>query len=373
MVDAKSTRLCVDNPEFLHNSVTNYTTMSYSQIPGILHKFSTIVAIASTLSFAACSAPKSGRADSAATQAGLRVALLTPGPVSDQAWNGGAFAGLMRIKDSLGARISHIQTKTPAEFDENFRLYGEQGYSLVFGHGFEYQDAAQRIAPQFPKTIYVTTSGTRTGANIAGLEFAFEDAAYLAGIVAGATTKSGTIGVIGGNEIPPVKRSFYAFEQGAKSINPRVKVITSYIGNWDDASAGKEQAIAQIGRGVDVIFQNADAAGLGVFQAVRQAKGVRIFGANSDQNALAPEVALGSVVIDLPHAFLLVAREVEAGNFRPRVISLGMKTDVVRLALNPVLRGTIPAAALAAVDSVSKLLVAGSFSAPVPPTTAAVP
>jgi basic membrane protein A and related proteins len=347
--------------------------MSYSVNTGIRRKFSTILALAITYFFVACGAPKAGSTDSAAAQSGLRVALLTPGPVSDQAWNGGAFAGLTRIKDSLGARISHIQTKTPAEFDENFRLYGEQGYSLVFGHGFEYQDAAERIAPQFPKTIYITTSGNRTGTNLAGLEFAFEDGAYLAGIVAGAATKSGTIGMIGGQEIPPVKRSFYAFEQGAKSINPRVKVITSYVGNWDDASAGKEQALAQIGRGVDVIFQNADAAGLGVFQAVRQAKGVRIFGANSDQNALAPEVALGSVVIDLPHAFLLVAREVEAGNFKPRVISLGMKTDVVRLAINPTLRSTIPAAALSAVDSVSKLLVAGLFSAPVPPTAAAAP
>ncbi|MDZ7631829.1 MAG: BMP family protein [Gemmatimonadaceae bacterium] len=292
---------------------------------------------------------------------------MTPGPISDQAWNGGAYAGLQRIKDSTGARISHIQTKTPAEYDENFRLYGEQGYSLVFGHGFEYQDAAQRVGPDFPKTIYVTTSGTRTGPNIAGLEFAFEDGAYLAGIVAGASTRTGTIGAIGGQEIPPVRRSFYAFEAGARSINPSVKVITSYLGNWDDASAGKEQALAQIGRGADVIFQNADAAGLGIFQAARESKTVRVFGANSDQNGLAPEVVIGSVVIDLPHALLLVAREVQAGTFKPRVISLGMKTDVVRLVLNPALRSTIPAAALTAVDSVTRLLVAGTFTAPLPP------
>ena len=97
---------------------------------------------------------------------------------------------------------------------------------------------------------------------------------------------------------------------------------------------------------------------------------MRVFGANSDQNALAPEVVLGSVVIDLPHAFLLVARELQAGTFKPRVISLGMKTDVVRLVINPALRATIPATALATVDSVTKLLVAGTFAAPVPPVTA---
>ena len=329
---------------------------------------STFIVLGAALALASCGPSTPKAADSGAIASGaMKVAVLTPGPISDQGWNGGAYAGLLRIKDSTGAAISHIQTKTPAEFDENFRLYGEQGYALVFGHGFEYQDAAQRVGPDFPKTIYVTTSGNRTGANIAGLEFAFEDGAYLAGIVAGSSTTSNIIGAIGGQDIPPVRRSFFAFEAGAKSVNPKVKVIISYIGNWDDASAGKEQALAQIARGADVIFQNADAAGLGIFQAAREAKRVRVFGANSDQNALAPEVVLGSVVIDLPHAFLLVAREVQAGTFKPRVISLGMKTDVVRLVLNPSLRSTIPAAALAAVDSVTRLLIAGTFAAPVPP------
>lgn len=345
--------------------------MVYKIVSRLPRQLSTSVALLMLIVVTACGS-RNERADAAASgDTGMRVALLTPGPISDQAWNGGAYAGLQRIKDSLGARVSHIQTKTPAEFDENFRLYGEQGYALVFGHGFEYQDAARRVAPEHPKTVYITTAGNSTGANVASLEFAFEDGAYLAGIIAGATTRSNTIGAIGGTEIPPVKRSFFAFEAGARSVNPNIKVITSYIGNWDDASAGKEQALAQIGRGADIIFQNADAAGLGIFQAARASKGVRVFGSNSDQNAVAPEVALGSVVIDLPHAFLLVAREVQSGAFKARVISLGMRTDVVKLVLNPALKATIPVTALAAVDSVTALLVAGKFSAPLPPVATA--
>jgi basic membrane protein A and related proteins len=129
--------------------------------------------------------------------------------------------------------------------------------------------------------------------------------------------------------------------------------------------------LAQIARGVDVIFQNADAAGLGVFQAVRESRGVRVFGSNSDQNAVAPDVTLGSVMIDLPLAMLLVAKDVQAGTFQPRVISLGTETSVVKLVLNPQLRSTIPASALRAVDSVTALLVSGQFSAPQPPGAAA--
>src|SRR5215213_9149557 len=162
------------------------------------------------------------------------------------------------------------------------------------------------------------------------MEFAFEEASYLAGIVAGRATRSNVLGVIGGTELPPVRNSFYAFEQGAKSVNPAVRVLTSYIGNWDDVGAGKEQALAQIGRGADIIFQNADAAGLGVFQAAREARGVRMIGSNSDQNSVAPNVTIGSVVIDLPHAFLSVAREIREKRFTGRVIQLGLADEVVK-------------------------------------------
>lgn len=293
----------------------------------------------------------------------FRVALLTPGPISDQSWNGGAYQGLLRIRDSLGAKVSHIQTKTPAEFEEQFRQYGTQGYDLIIGHGFEFQDAAKRVGPDFPKSVYITTSSSTSGSNVAGIEFAFGDASYLAGMIAGAMTHSNVLGVIGGTELPPVKTSFEAFTRGAKSVNSKVAVLTSYIGNWDDVSAGKEQALAQISRGADIIFQNADAAGLGAFQAARETKKALIIGSNSNQNALAPEITLGSVVIDLPHAFLTVAREVKEGHFKARVIKLGTQSDVVMLVLNPTMRDRIPAPTMHAVDSVRAEMRAGRFSA----------
>lgn len=291
----------------------------------------------------------------------FRVALLTPGPISDQSWNGGAYQGLLRVRDSLGATISHIQTKTPAEFEEQFRQYGAQGFDLVFGHGFEFQDAAMRVAPDYPRTVYVVTSGSSVGANVAGIEFGFADASYLAGLLAGAMTKTNVLGVIGGTELPPVKESFSAFSRGAKDANAKVTVLTSYIGNWDDVSAGREQALAQIGRGADVIFQNADAAGLGVFQAARETRKAFVVGSNSNQNAVAPDITIASVVIDLPHAFLTVAREVQSKTFKPRLIRLGSESDVVTLVVNPAFQSHIPPAAMKIVDSVRRELAAGRF------------
>lgn len=315
---------------------------------------------------AACSAPKRDPSDgTTGAENAFRVALLTPGPISDQSWNGGAYAGLLRIRDSLGAAISHIQTKTPAEFEENFRQYGDKGYSLVFGHGFEFQDAAARVGPAFPKTIFVTTGGTRTSSNVAAMSFAFEQPSYLAGIVAASVSTSGTIGCIGGTELPPVRSGFEAFAAGARSINPRIRIITAYLGNWDDAGAGKEQALAQMARGVDVIYQNADAAGLGVFQAAKEAKGIYIIGSNANQNHVAPAVTLGSVVIDLPHAFIAVARDVKSGTFTPRVIRLDTRSAVMKWVVNPVMTSLIPARTTRMVDSLTRRMLDGTFTLPV--------
>ncbi|CAN5145249.1 BMP family protein [soil metagenome] len=327
------------------------------------HILPTVVHIAVATLLAACS----GKDATPASTSGLpqakrfRVALLTPGPISDQSWNSGAYRGLLRIRDSLGASVSHIQTRTPAEFEEQFRQYGSQGYDLVFGHGFEFQDAAKRVGPDFPKTVFITTSSASSGNNVGGIEFGFGDASYLAGILAGSITRTNVLGLIGGTELPPVKVGFTAFEAGARSVNPSIRVLQSYIGNWDDVSAGKEQALAQIGRGADVIFQNADAAGLGIFQAARETKKALIVGSNSNQNAVAPEITIGSVVIDLPHAFLAVAKEVKEGRFKARVIKLGSESDVVTFVPNPALSARVPARAQHAVDSVQAEMKNGRF------------
>ena len=333
-----------------------------------IRQFSTCLGVVVAFTLSACT--QQDQKAGSTSGSGFKVALLTPGPISDKSWNGGAYAGLMAIKDSLGAQVSHIQTKTPAEFDENFRQYGAKGFNLVFGHGFEFQDAALRVAPSYPNTIYITTSGTSVAKNVGGAEFAFEEASYLAGIAAGRMTKSNMLGMIGGTELPPVKRSFEAFEQGAKSVNPRVKVIVSYIGNWDDVSAGKEHALAQISRGVDVIFQNADAAGLGIFQAVKESKGVWIVGSNSNQNDIAPDRTIGSVVIDLPHAFLLIARAVRAGGFTGKVFSLGLHDNVVTFVPNPQTASSLPADATAKIDSVRNEMIAGKFGKALLPDSA---
>jgi basic membrane lipoprotein Med (substrate-binding protein (PBP1-ABC) superfamily) len=271
------------------------------------------------------------------------VALVTPGSIADAAWNSGAFAGLGQIHDSLGVPVSHIEARTPAEQEEALRTYAAQGYNLVFGHGFEFQAPAERVATDYPSVVFIVTSGQRVQGNVAPLIFRLSEASYLAGMVAAGVTRSGVIGFVGGVELPPVREAAEAWVAGAQAVNPQVQSRTTYLNNWDDAALGREAARALIRVGADMLHHNADAAAIGVFQAAKEAAGVYLFGANADQTALAPARVLGSAVIDLPRAFLLVAREVRLGTFTPKVESFGLASGVVRYVPNPALDSLVPA------------------------------
>jgi basic membrane protein A and related proteins len=293
----------------------------------------------------------------------MKVGLLVTGPVSDGGWNQIAYQGLQRIEKELGATTAYQQTEKAEEFEEGFRGYARQDFNLVFGHGDEFSDAAARVAPEFPKTIFVTTGGRTILPNAAPIRLAMEEATYLLGIIAARVSRTGKAGQIGGTELPPVKTAFAAFEAGARSVNPHFEVTTAYIGNWTNANAAKELALARIREGADILWPNADAAGLGVFQAVTEnkAKGVFAFGANKNQNDIAPDVILASAVLDVPEAFVQVAREVKEGKFRGEAHHFGMKEGVVSLAYNPRLEAKIPADARQQIARVQDAIKAGTL------------
>lgn len=312
----------------------------------------------------ACSKSETPTPSAVATKAAaFKVALLSPGPVSDAGWNALAYEGLLMIRDQLGAQISQIQTKTPAEFEEGFRSYAKNGYQLVIGHGFEFQDAAAAVSPDFPNTVFITTSGNTVRANVAPLRFLLEEATFLQGMLAGLMSKSGKAGAVGGMELPSVKSTILAFEAGAKSVRPDFVVSTSYIGNWEDVGAAKEATLALIQQGADFIFHNADAAGLGVFQAAQERK-VYAFGSNKNQNGVAPDVVIASAIADIPRGFLQIAKEVKDKTFVGKIEKLGMKDGVVSFEINPQLVERIPPAVKERLDQARAAIQAGTLQVP---------
>jgi basic membrane lipoprotein Med (substrate-binding protein (PBP1-ABC) superfamily) len=283
--------------------------------------------------------------------------------VSVAGWNALAYEGLAKIHDTLQAEVSQVETKTPAEFEEAFRDYASRGFHLVFGHGFEFQDAAARVSPEFPHTVFVTTSGSTVRPNVAPMRFLLEEATYLMGMMSAMLSHTGKAGAIGGIEIPPLKSTFMAFEAGAKSVNPNFRVVVSYLGNWEDVGAAKQAALALVEQGCDILIPNADAASLGAFQAAQE-KHVLAFGTNKNQNALAPEVIVASGVIDIPAAFLQIAQEVRQQTFHGRIMRLGMKDGVITLVYNQALLHRLPVEVQTRIDAATQQIVAGTLTIP---------
>jgi basic membrane lipoprotein Med (substrate-binding protein (PBP1-ABC) superfamily) len=299
---------------------------------------------------------------------GLQVALLTSGPVSDAGWYAGAYEGLLMIRDSLGAEVSHQQTRSPSEFDEAFLSFAAAGYDIVFAHGFEYQDAAIRAGERFPDAFFVVSGGGRVANNVVPLVFTLEQGSYLAGMLAGGMTESNVLGMVGGVAIPPARGTFLSFEAGARAVNPSVEVLQTFTGSWEDVAAAQEATVAQLRRGADVIIHNVDAGSFGVFQAVREAveAGDRVWalGMNRDQNDIAPEVTLGSAAIDIPAAFLDVARRWQRSELGGAPVYAGAAQGVVDLIVNPTVVDQIPEALLARVDTARAAIVNGSMDVP---------
>lgn len=299
---------------------------------------------------------------------GFRVALLTPGSISDGGWNQAAYEGLQRIHTELGAEVRNEETKTPADFEAGFRDYARSGFALVFGHGFEYQEAAARVAGDYPKTIFVTTSGNTVRPNVAPMVFELEQATYLCGWLAGKESRSKIVGLVGGVDLPSIRSTFLAFRAGVEAADPEVQVREVFTGNFADVGAAREAAAALLEAGADFLMHQANDAGRGVFQAVqeRAQTGARVyaFGTNKNQNEMAPDVVIASAVLDVPSAFVRVARSVQDGAFRAEPIRLGMNEGTVSFVPNAVLYAQLPDDVRSGVTAVEQRIRSGELRVP---------
>lgn len=292
----------------------------------------------------------------------FKVALLTQGALSDNGWNSLAGKALEQIASELGAETAHAAATT-AQAEEQLRGFARDGFRLIYAHGNEFKDAARTVAAEHPDCVLVVSSGDVEGPNLASLAFKLGEAAYLAGMVAAGLSKTGRGGQIGGQSFPPVKEAFELFEQGARTVRPEFRAPITYVGNWSDANAAKELALGMIRDGADVLFQNCDAAGEGVFAAAEETtdRRVLVIGSNANQNDLKPRVIAASAVIDVPRAFVSIARQVKEGSFRGGIIREDLASGNVYLAVNPAFENEIPAEVRAKVRTAEEEIKSGKL------------
>jgi basic membrane lipoprotein Med (substrate-binding protein (PBP1-ABC) superfamily) len=304
-------------------------------------------------------------AEPAADEEPLKVGLLSPGPVNDQGWNQLAYDGLLQIEEELGAEISHVEVgESPAEYEKAFSDYASQGYDLVIGHGFQFQDAAAKVAPQFPDTVFITSGGTNVDVNLAPVIMRMEEAMYLLGVIGAHKSESGKAVGIGGIDIPAISGPFAGFKAGFEATEGNEFNLT-YINSWTDVGAAKEAALAAQAEGADVIVPNANIAGQGVFQAAQE-EGFWTFGTTADQSDLAPDQVLGNAVINYPRAFVEVAKSVQDDTFEPNTPqSFGLEDEgVVYITYNPETLDEIPDDLQALVDETAQQIIDGEIGVP---------
>ncbi len=299
----------------------------------------------------------------------FKVALVTPGPVSDNGWNSGAYKGLQDIKSELGAEVENVEAKTPSDQKADLSAYASKGYNVVIANGSEIEDIALELESNFPKTTFVVSAGHKTGKNTQPIILLLEDGAYLEGMLAAGMSKTGHIASVGATRDAAIDSVFKAYELGAKKVNPKIIVTPpTFTGDWEDVSKAKAATNALLDQGADVILQDLDAAAQGVFQAVqeraKQGKPVYALGTNSDQNAVAPDVILASAPIYLGKAFVPIVKQVKDGTFKPNTTPFDMKSGVIGFILNPQMDSKIPADLKAKVLDAQKQITAGTLVVP---------
>ena len=301
----------------------------------------------------------------------FKIALVMTGARSDNGWNAGGVKALEAVQKELNLSPDDVKSvdnqTSPEDREKSLKDFAAKKYNIVFAHGAEYQSIATKIEKDFPNTLFVISSGEKAGANTLPIILKLEDGAYLEGMLAAGMSKSGKIGAVGAMKIAPLERIFKAYELGAKSIKPNITVVpATYTEDWANAGLAKQQTLALLNQGCDVIIQDLDTAAQGVFNAVQEYNKhhpvpAYALGTNSDQNKDAPDVILASAPIYSEKAWIQIAKEAQAGTLKPSEKPYGMKEGVVDFIFNPAFSTKIPADLQTKIMDVKKKITDGTF------------
>src|ERR687886_729057 len=222
-----------------------------------------------------------GAAMARITQVGL---VTDVGKVDDRTFNEFAYKGMMRAVKEFGLKSAFIETQQPTDYEKNIEQFASTGYEMIITVGFMLGDATKKMALKYPQVQFaiVDFAYDPPVANIIGLTFAEDQSGFLAGALAGLMTKTKTVGMVAGVEIPPVIRFRKGYEAGVKHVCPTCQLLGVYIDSFTDPARGKTAALSQIDEGADVIFGGGGAPGPGAILGASQAR-IWVLGGGHDE------------------------------------------------------------------------------------------
>jgi basic membrane protein A len=228
----------------------------------------------------------------------LKIAFAYVGPVGDGGWTYAHDNGRKAVEKEFGDRVvTSFVEKVPesADAERVIRDMAGQGNKLIFGTTFGYMEPMLKVAGDLKDVKFEHATGYKTADNLRTYDSRTYEGAYMAGVVAGKMSKSGTLGVVGSVPIPEVIRNINSFTLGAQSVNPAIKTKVVWVNEWFNPPKETEAATALINGGADVLFQNTDSSA--VLQTAEK-MGKRAFGWDSDMTAYGPKAHLASAVIN---------------------------------------------------------------------------
>ncbi|MGL5125452.1 MAG: BMP family lipoprotein [Fusobacteriaceae bacterium] len=287
--------------------------------------------VLSTLLFTACGGPK--EATNTTTVANpIKVGIvLSTGGLGDKSFNDSAYRGLEMAKKDLGIDFKYVELASLVEAEQFLREYADANYDLVIATGFDMTDAAKKVATDYPNIKFAMIDDVVESPNVRSLLFKEQEGSFLMGALAAMMSKSETIGFVGALEIPILQRFQKGYEQGAKYVNPNIKVLAVYAGGpnpFNDPLKGKEIAISEIKQGADVIYHAAGGTGMGVIEGVKEL-GKYAIGVDSNQDDVAPGVVLTSMLKNVDVAVYDTVKSVIDGTFQPGSHAFGIEENGV--------------------------------------------
>ena len=335
-----------------------------------------IVIIAFGLLASSCTKRAEARREGCKIKVGI---VFDIGGKNDRSFNAAAWEGVQRAQKDLDICLYDVEPGNPTSIEPAMRAFAEKKFDLIFGVGFAQGPIMQKVATDYPDIKFAIVDGVifeedgkTPKQNVASLVFREHEGSYLVGMIAASKSKTGTLGFLGGMDIPLIHKFETGYAEGAKSVNPNIKIVDNYVGvsdgAWNNPGKGKEISLAQIEKGADVIFTAAGNSGLGAFDAVEQyGKDVNgearkfVIGVDSNQNGVKPGFVLTSMVKRVDNAVYDVVAEVLDGKFEGGFHVFGLDKDGVAYAMDDNNKALIPADVIAKVEAAKKEIVAGQI------------
>ena len=304
-----------------------------------------------------------GRSANAADRVHVGI-VFDAGGKDDRSFNAAAWSGVSRAAKDMPIVLRDAEPGDPNSVEPALRAFAERGYDLVIGVGFSQTPIVEQVAGDYPDLDFAIVDGVSQLPNVASLIFKEHEGSYLVGMIAARKSKTGVLGFVGGMDIPLIHKFATGYEEGARAVNPKVRVIQNYVGvtdaAWNNPGKGKELSVAQIGKGADVIFAAAGNSGLGAFDAAEQ-YGKFVIGVDSNQNWVKPGHVLTSMVKRVDNAVYQIIQDRVEGKFQGGIHVYGLDNEGIGYAMDEYNAKLIPADVIRDVEAAKQKIIRGEI------------